>query len=97
MPGKRYRFTHGPHRVRIVAAQAGNQQVQVQTRDGLTYTAPMKELRPIPQPSTRRSSRKRVHKHQLQKGGNRVPQRSDKNRSRGDRSRTRPKLRRPGR
>jgi hypothetical protein len=54
MPGQRYRFMHGPHHVRIIAAHKGKPEVQVQNRQGITYSAPMKELRPIPQKSTRR-------------------------------------------
>lgn len=62
MPGKRFRYHHGPHRVRILRTQPGQNEVIVQTRDGIQYSAPMKELRPIAQKPCRRRKKKGAKK-----------------------------------
>jgi hypothetical protein len=58
MPGKRFRYRHGPHRVRVLGTSAGQKEVIVETDQGIRYSAPMAELRAIPQKSTRPRKKK---------------------------------------
>ena len=57
MPGKRFRYRHGPHRVRILRTQAGQNEAVVETSDGIQYSAPMQQLRPIAQKPCRKKKR----------------------------------------
>ncbi len=80
MPGQRFRWQHGPHEVRILKASAHKELVHLENRQGIKYSAPLRELRPIPQKSTKprrhragptsRKAGKKASKH-----GSRTPQR----------------------
>jgi len=76
MPGKRYRWQHGPHRVRIQGRNAGHGEVVVVTDQGITYTAPMKELKPIAQKSTSPKKRRQPRRQKEARRARRRPEKS---------------------
>lgn len=69
MPGKRFRYRYGKHRVRITGVNPSAGTIFIQAPDGTETCVEYEKLQPIPQKSTRKKKRQQTGARRHQKGG----------------------------